>query len=876
MGVRASAPLKWITPEPLVLPTIRLGAPTIALTIGSSWSTESFNWRPFQRHESCTKSCVALAQLEQTCLDLPLVCPQEGKPMLLTKVLVRFYRSFNFDHEYKSDPRSAVREWETIPDEGWFPFVEVDIDDVITAVVGANESGKSHLIGATKRGLTGLQIDSSDFCRYSKLYSVETGKIRVPDFGVELQVETDAEVSAMRGAGVGVRVGGYFTLLRRPDGSADILTERDTITYVAPPDVTAINAILPRPFELRTDARIPDTISFDVLLEREPSLFSDRQQRFALDETLRARGVRTVVDFVTSIANVGSDLDTDLALSELESAEHVRSQALGRDLLVKVARIAPEKFAELEKAIRDGHEGQVGALIEQMNRSLARHLNFRKWWRQDQDFQLRLAPRERELAFTIRDKTGTDYSFSERSRGLTYFLGYYVQLRAHRRQDGRSEVLLMDEPDAYLSSAAQNDLLRVLEDFARPSDATRRDQVMYVTHSPFLINKNAGHRIRVLDKGNDQEGTRVVKDIVQNHYEPLRSSIGAHVAETAFIGGTNLLVEGPTDQILLTGALNLLRRRSVPASQLIDLNQVTVVPCASASHVPYMAYLARGRDSLKPACVALLDDDDAGREAIRKLRKSSASGKRILSDEFIINIGEWAAESDLDLPNGIKVAEPEDLIPPALAVEACRLYAARFLGAPTDQLDQLKAKDILELIAEANGHMWAAVEMAFVGAFEDAHIEKVGFNKELVHYLERVADMSPRPAGLLAFEKNFAALIDHLTETLRVAGDSEEDTRQIDRVARVISGFLKDNVTGASRDEGNQALRDIEGALDDSDEHDAIQAGVSAMRRRFKLSTDPLTAIIDFERFCEELQGLLLLPQLMYRETLGTQQGRVS
>ena len=84
-----------------------------------------------------------------------------------------------------------------------------------------------------------------------------------------------------------------------------------------------------------------------------------------------------------------------------------------------------------------------------MNRSLARHLNFNRWWTQDPDFELRLAPRERELVFTIRDRTGTDYSFAERSRGLTYFLSYFVQLRAHKQALG-NEVLLMDEPDAYL------------------------------------------------------------------------------------------------------------------------------------------------------------------------------------------------------------------------------------------------------------------------------------------------------------------------------------------------------------------------------------------------------------------------------------------
>lgn len=57
----------------------------------------------------------------------------------------------------------------------------------------------------------------------------------------------------------------------------------------------------------------------------------------------------------------------------------------------------------------------------------------------------------------------------------------------------------------------------------------------------------------MLEKGTDDEGTRVVNDASKNHYEPLRSSFGAFVGETTFIGNCNLMVEGLADQILLAG-----------------------------------------------------------------------------------------------------------------------------------------------------------------------------------------------------------------------------------------------------------------------------------------------------------------------------------
>ena len=106
---------------------------------------------------------------------------------------------------------------------------------------------------------------------------------------------------------------------------------------------------------------------------------------------------------------------------------------------------------------------------------------------------------------------------------------------------------------------------------------------------------------------------------MRNHYEPLRSSLGAAAAETAFLGGSNLIVEGPADQVLLAGANGVLLGAGRAPSKLLDLNDVTIVPAGGASNVPYVAYLARGRDELKPACVALLDGDQAGQDAIKRL-----------------------------------------------------------------------------------------------------------------------------------------------------------------------------------------------------------------------------------------------------------------
>src|SRR3546814_12617729 len=63
-------------------------------------------------------------------------------------------------------------------------------------------------------------------------------------------------------------------------------------------------------------------------------------------------------------------------------------------------------------------------------------------------------------------------------------------------------------------------------------------------------------------------------------------------------------------------------------STCLDLNQVTIVP--GGSNVPYMLYLARGRDQVKPACVVLVDGDTAGETARKQIGRASCR-ERVLS-----------------------------------------------------------------------------------------------------------------------------------------------------------------------------------------------------------------------------------------------------
>ncbi len=135
--------------------------------------------------------------------------------MHVKAVLVRFFRSFNFDFLRKNHPNATPQPWEMIG-PAWFPFVRIPLCADVTTVAGANESGKSHLLTAVEKGLTGKGVTRRDFCRYSKFFTVEKGEMRTPDFGFQFAglTPTDRDLLASQ-ANIGESVNfEEFVLIR--------------------------------------------------------------------------------------------------------------------------------------------------------------------------------------------------------------------------------------------------------------------------------------------------------------------------------------------------------------------------------------------------------------------------------------------------------------------------------------------------------------------------------------------------------------------------------------------------------------------------------------------------------------------------------------
>lgn len=793
--------------------------------------------------------------------------------MYLKNVYVRFYKSFNFDYLRKFNPNVTDRfPWEKLDDK-WYPYVQVPIDEKITTVVGENESGKTHLLSAIEKGITGEKIEREDFCRYSQFFAVEQGKMKWPDFGFEWAGVTKDERQALVTA-AGIEKAppfDHFHLFRaQRDKLAMYLPGPAGLTTheVPAPSVKNVVDILPQVFNMKADVALPESVPIRWLIgasSQDNGLEGlARKQRVGLFEKFFANtGWFATKESVTQAAGeIATTMSTFTGDgSDRESAKQRQAElALARDLILKVAKIDAEAIEELFEALKNGRDAFANSIIDKINDALDSSLNFPHWWVQDSAFQLRVSAREYDLVFTIRDKTGTDYSFAERSSGLRFFLSYYIQYLAHEPREAGREILIMDEPDAFLSSQGQQDLLKIFDAFASPESEKLPVQVVYVTHSPFLIDKNHAERIRVLEKGVGEEGTRVVRDASRNHYEPLRSAFGAFVGETTFIGNCNLMTEGPADQILLAGATTHLRSCTASHLETLDLNHLTIVPASGATHVPYLVYLARGRDIEKPAVIVLLDSDAEGNKAKKDICRGGPRNKQLLNPAYILQVGDLSSGEDgVVTATGRDPIETEDLIPLSICVEATKEYMTDVCGAE-DEIVAKVTEDTIKAHFSDGVPVFKAIQKYLESLSPAFHIEKIGFARAVnttITKLDADKDTKGGPhSDVSTFQQNMKVLFRRLAQMQRDALRELASERVSQRLDRAKRSFVQDHPDSAKREDAFVLFEEISAALDDTSESDHIRLEMQSLRRDFRIDDDLTAAIEDYPNFVERLQGL--------------------
>ena len=231
-----------------------------------------------------------------------------------------------------------------------------------------------------------------------------------------------------------------------------------------------------------------------------------------------------------------------------------------------------------------------------------------------------------------------------RSTGLQWFLSFFLVFLVESQEAHKGAILLLDEAGLSLHPLAQKDLIAFFDNLAATN------QIIYTTHSPFLVDTSNIDRAKVVYS--DQDGLTVVSSNLRASDDKLNeksiyavhAALGLSVSDILLQGCQPIIVEGPSDQ----NYLNAIKLYLIRNQKFMPKMEIVFIPSGGVRGVPGVVSIVSGKNGELP--LVILDSDQSGRDAKKKL----LSGLYHASPERIIEIAEFS-----DIEN----CEFEDMIP---------------------------------------------------------------------------------------------------------------------------------------------------------------------------------------------------------------------
>ena len=461
-----------------------------------------------------------------------------------------------------------VRKYKCVDDSGEWPV------DQITCLVGKNESGKTALLEAlyklnpveknavfadtdyprkaayTEDGLRDLQGRGDAIITHWHLEDADLDLLReeVP----ELEIDANATVQVSRGYGDGRR----WSVPVDEQRAVGTLIER---THFNASESSAVG-------KPSTIAELIDRLeTLENATGKHEDLLNNVLQ--AYPQKTAMSGVWTCLREVLPHFVYFSDyerLPGRVSIDDVRQREASGDVPFGHKVFGALLALAQSSMDDIEGTTR---QEKLIMQLEAVSNRITDEIF--EYWSQNQhlkvDFRCELGKQDDTPPFNsgtvfetriYNERHRASVNFDERSTGFIWFFSFLVWFSQMKENYGDKLVVLLDEPGLTLHGKAQQDLLRYIRE-----RLGRKHQVIYTTHSPFMLHADIIFSIRTVEdvvrpadaSGVDREqveGTKVGKRILSIDRDtilPLQGYIGYDIANTFFVGPYMLVVEGPSE-----------------------------------------------------------------------------------------------------------------------------------------------------------------------------------------------------------------------------------------------------------------------------------------------------------------------------------------
>ncbi len=537
--------------------------------------------------------------------------------------------------------RFRVRNYRNIDDSGWVPL------DPVTVLVGRNESGKTSLLKALNKFNPGT-ADSYDAQRefprdrYTRDYILagSTGA-EWPVCSIEFEIPEQQKSDIATLLGPDRPVPETVTVTRHYDGSLGF-------SYM--PQVTA------RPAQTEPLTEVLETLALSDDSPRLAAWSNGWYDRFtALDDVTGAAGRALLSEIDTEISGLDDErlgalgaivtamLQTPFGSRVIDHVNALVERQLPRLVyfenygVLDSAIWLPEMFRGLEREEPEPrfrtalalfrHAGldprEIAELGVAGNRASGEEMQRKMEERAIRlnaasvDISRRCAELWSQRRHRIRYHVDGDYfrirvaddsledveiELESRGKGFQWFLSFFLVFAAESEGGMGDTIVLLDEPGQSLHPTAQRELLVFFERLSA------QNQVIYTTHSPFLIDGDHLDRVRPVFE-DDTGHARIIKDSWPAHPETvfaLKAAAGYAMFDSLAEQDRSLLVEQVSDACYLEA---LSRHCARTGRSALDTS-IEVVPCGGAAVCGYLASLLMA-ENRRP--LILFDGTDTAR-----------------------------------------------------------------------------------------------------------------------------------------------------------------------------------------------------------------------------------------------------------------------
>jgi predicted ATP-dependent endonuclease of OLD family len=528
-----------------------------------------------------------------------------------------------------------VFSFRSIIDSKWIQFSR----DGITVFVGQNESGKSSLLEALYYALT-EETPTGDDVRS------DSSQPRV-HLRIEMQ-QTEIESSTMS-----LNIFQRKALHRYLKENNNLFElecrwEKDSgskshLLYLGAVD-TRLEDII-KEDQLTTSAAIVNSNESDLMTQGEAAATAESQENDPqepsnpVNETDIYYEIWKELPLVVLFNEESGHLPSQVDINDKNEPTGIGAKAALNFL--RIADISLPTLLEYDRRTRENILAKANAMISE---------DFNRFWSQTIGKTGRLSLKceidnysnaipdkagSPHLVFWICDGTNQLYP-KQRSRGVRWFVSFYLQLKASEKANHK-RVFLLDEPGANLHSKAQGDVLKLINELGKDTST-----VVYSTHSPQMLEYEKLYRVHAVQRdGSADDSPSIVIDAHKlgtastDTLSPVFLAMGADLSHQQVIKkSNNVLLEEMSGYYYMT-AFWILAKIS---------REAHFIAATGVNKLEGLANMFRGWGL---DFIVAVDDDRQGREVYKNLKRELFGGDDDAASSKLVKLKPFKAIEDI-------------------------------------------------------------------------------------------------------------------------------------------------------------------------------------------------------------------------------------